>query len=36
VRGGRDPARCALYDDMYERYRVLVGSPVVRPEQKEI
>jgi xylulokinase len=31
-----DPARRALYDDMYERYRVLVGSPVVRPEQKEI
>jgi xylulokinase len=30
-----DPALRALYDDLYERYRALVGSPVVRPEQKE-
>ena len=30
-----DPAHRALYDDLYERYRALVGSPVVRPEQKE-
>jgi xylulokinase len=34
-----DPARRALYDDLYERYRALIGSPVVRPaagpEQKE-
>ena len=30
-----DPALRGLYDDLYERYRALVGSPVVRPEQKE-
>ena len=27
-----DPAHRALYDDLYERYRMLVGSPVVRTE----
>ena len=25
------PARRALYDEMYERYQTLIGSPVVRP-----
>jgi xylulokinase len=31
-----DPAHRALYDDLYERYRSLIGSSVARPEQKEI
>jgi xylulokinase len=35
-----DPANRALYDDLYQRYQILVGSPVVRPvvgpAQKEI
>jgi sugar (pentulose or hexulose) kinase len=31
-----DPAHRAVYDDLYERYRSLVGSSVARPEQKEI
>jgi sugar (pentulose or hexulose) kinase len=30
-----DRARRALYDDLYERYRTLIGSPVVRLETKE-
>ncbi len=30
-----DPANRALYDDLYERYKILIGSPVVRPDQKE-
>ena len=30
-----DPAHRALYDELYERYRVLIGSAVVRPEHKE-
>jgi sugar (pentulose or hexulose) kinase len=27
-----DTAHRALYDDLYERYRMLVGSPLVRME----
>ena len=30
-----DPANRALYDELYERYRGLLGSAVVRPEPKE-
>ena len=30
-----DPAHRALYDEQYERYQSLVGSPVSRPEHKE-
>jgi sugar (pentulose or hexulose) kinase len=26
-----DPANRALYDSLYERYRILIESPVVRP-----
>jgi xylulokinase len=31
-----DPARRGLYDEMYERYRTLIGSPVVRLDTKEL
>ncbi len=30
-----DPARHALYEDLYARYRALIGSPVVRLAAKE-
>jgi sugar (pentulose or hexulose) kinase len=30
-----DPAHRGLYDDMYERYRTLIKSPVVRPYTSE-
>ncbi len=30
-----DPAHRALYDELYERYRTLLGSAVIRPEPKE-
>ena len=30
-----DPSRRELYDDLYERYRALLRSAVVRPEPKE-
>ncbi|HEY1641007.1 MAG TPA: FGGY family carbohydrate kinase [Streptosporangiaceae bacterium] len=30
-----DPANRARYDELYERYLALIGSPVARPQQKE-
>jgi xylulokinase len=35
-RADPDPGRRALYDEMYERYRTLIGSPVVRPHHPAV